>query len=154
MQCSDPDPHPPHEWPNGDPGFVWRCPGVRPPAPFASLLYQWDELEALAVLVDREISQLYVRTDRYPLLNALRTSLREAQYQLQPGADESPMVQVTRELLALRRWKQEATEVIRCWEACYEQLDEAGYGGHPGDTKSRVVQAWVEFVLEAGWVPA
>lgn len=86
MPCADPAAHRPHTWPDeGTGAHTWYCPGVRP-SPFATLLYSWEELEELARLVDAALSEQYIAgTERAMMLNSLRTSLREAQYQLRTG---------------------------------------------------------------------
>jgi len=54
--------------------------------PLATLYYTWDELEVLADLVDGEIATVekFIADGHddgsWPMLNSLRTSLREAQF--------------------------------------------------------------------------
>ena len=49
-------------------------------SPFAQLYYTWDELDALAALVDNQIAGADpIEQPDMAMLNSLRTSLREAQ---------------------------------------------------------------------------
>lgn len=64
--------------------------------PLATLLYTWDELDALAQLVDAELAlsehmwptgdehRAMLNSPHWAMLNSLRTSLREAQYTVRP----------------------------------------------------------------------
>lgn len=83
------EPRPPRTWRKVDASFVER--ETLPQHPFAQLYYDWDELDVLAGLVDAELA-LSEHTwstgdEHWSMLNALRTSLREAQYGLRRSAD-------------------------------------------------------------------
>lgn len=155
--CGNPADHDGHDWPapTGDQaaGYVWHCPGVHH-HPFATLLYQWDELEQLSILVDEKLSEGYLRnTPRWMVLNSLRTSLREAQYQVRPTGTPSPMLQVITELLQLQRWKAEATAVIVSWERAYAAMEEAGLNPRVGVSMADTVVEFVQRVLAGGSEP-
>lgn len=155
--CGNPDVHEEHDWPaQPTAGFVWHCLGVHQ-HPFATLTYQWDELEELAVLVDARLGEAYLRnTPSWVMLNSLRTSLREAQHQLRPTGYPSPMLQVVSEMLRLQRWKSEALEVIGRWERTHALLEEHGIlGRRPlGASMADAVYDFVQRVLTDGWNPA
>lgn len=156
-QCGNLGVHEAHDWPaptTGTPvGYVWHCQGVAA-RPFACLLYAWEELDELAVLVDEKMSEGYLRTTpRWIMLNSLRTSLREAQWQLRSDGLPSPLLQVITELLRLQRWKDDAVKVIISWERAHALLEEHGQGGRLGASMADTVHDFVQQVLTNGWDP-
>lgn len=152
--CGNTAIHDEHDWPAvPTAGYVWHCPGTAANI-FANLLYTWEELDELATLVDEKISEAYLRnTPRWVLLNSLRTSLREAQYQLRPNNPPSPMLQALGELLRLQRWKADAVDVIVSWERSHALLEEFGVGGRLGASMADTVHDFVQKVLTDGWDP-